>query len=256
MLYQQALRRSSGSGQKSAVTVAALGIPQGSLYKDVIDREDSSDSDADVEAGRSTLAKSRFPHRSSLKKKSRPKLAMLSPEVDDERVEDEDDAGGFLPFAANSAQPPKDDPSATLREPQGKQTTVPASSRPAQKTHRQRSEPHINTESSASSANSAMQPRDSSSGAEVASGTDGGEITQRPGPLSPRHRAQLANMSPRLRREGSEGSPSMGSSFSDLDDASVTQSALEDALLSNMRQGNFSNLASRASSLRDALSRR
>ncbi|OAA54900.1 Arb2 domain protein [Cordyceps fumosorosea ARSEF 2679] len=35
-------------------------------------------------------------------------------------------------------------------------------------------------------------------------------------------------------QEGSDGTPSMGSSFSDLDDASVTQSALEEALASNM----------------------
>ncbi|KAJ4150496.1 hypothetical protein LMH87_011244 [Akanthomyces muscarius] len=35
-------------------------------------------------------------------------------------------------------------------------------------------------------------------------------------------------------QEGSDGTPSMGSSFSDLDDASVTQSALEEALASHM----------------------
>ena len=39
----------------------------------------------------------------------------------------------------------------------------------------------------------------------------------------------------------------MGSSFSDLDDASVTQSALEDALLSNMQHGNFSSIGTIAS---------
>ncbi|KAK2075174.1 hypothetical protein P8C59_009321 [Phyllachora maydis] len=38
-----------------------------------------------------------------------------------------------------------------------------------------------------------------------------------------------------ISREGSEGTPSMGSSFSDLDDASVTQSALEEALASKMQ---------------------
>lgn len=48
----------------------------------------------------------------------------------------------------------------------------------------------------------------------------------------------------------------MGSSFSDLDDASVTQSALEDALMSNMRHQGGSTMASRMSSLRDALGRR
>ncbi|KAJ9498641.1 hypothetical protein H2202_005827 [Exophiala xenobiotica] len=52
-------------------------------------------------------------------------------------------------------------------------------------------------------------------------------------PLSPPHRALLLQSSPR-RGTGSDTSPSMGSSFSDLDDASVTQSALEEALLSGM----------------------
>lgn len=64
---------------------------------------------------------------------------------------------------------------------------------------------------------------------------------RQPGPLSPR-RAELAAQSPGSKsrgysREGSDGTPSMGSSFSDLDDASVTQSALEEALASHMNRG-------------------
>ncbi|KAJ6087271.1 hypothetical protein N7467_006185 [Penicillium canescens] len=51
-------------------------------------------------------------------------------------------------------------------------------------------------------------------------------------------------------RETSDGTPSMGSSFSDLDDASVTQSALEEALLSNMQHG---GMASRMSTISQAL---
>ncbi|EXJ85418.1 hypothetical protein A1O1_05782 [Capronia coronata CBS 617.96] len=58
--------------------------------------------------------------------------------------------------------------------------------------------------------------------------------TPNPNPLSPPHRA-LMQSSPRGHiGPGSDTSPSMGSSFSDLDDASVTQSALEEALLSGM----------------------
>jgi hypothetical protein len=43
-----------------------------------------------------------------------------------------------------------------------------------------------------------------------------------PGPISPRHRAELARLSPRAagtrsRKDGSDGTPSMGSSYSDLD---------------------------------------
>ncbi|UNI13761.1 hypothetical protein JDV02_000473 [Purpureocillium takamizusanense] len=66
------------------------------------------------------------------------------------------------------------------------------------------------------------------------------------GPLSPRRKAELAGRSPGGKakassREGSDGTPSMGSSFSDLDDASVTQSALEDALASQMNRGAISS---------------
>lgn len=63
----------------------------------------------------------------------------------------------------------------------------------------------------------------------------------------------LATLSPRQRRiakEGSDGTPSMGSSFSDLDDASVTQSALEEALANEMTQG---GVASRMSTISQAL---
>lgn len=84
--------------------------------------------------------------------------------------------------------------------------------------------------------------------------------TRTPGPLSPRRATELAGRSPSSKgkgysREGSDGTPSMGSSFSDLDgnlpdalawydylltdnvDASVTQSALEEALASHMKAG-------------------
>ena len=100
-----------------------------------------------------------------------------------------------------------------------------------------------------------------------------------PGPLSPKRTVELAGRSPGVKgkgREGSDGTPSMGSSFSDLDgifpffplllsalsrwglketdmdlDASVTQSALEEALASNMQAGG--GMASRMSSISQAL---
>ena len=65
--------------------------------------------------------------------------------------------------------------------------------------------------------------------------------------------APLSSLSPRQRllaKEGSEGTPSMGSSFSDLDDASVTQSALEEALANEMARG---GVASRMSTISQAL---
>ena len=74
--------------------------------------------------------------------------------------------------------------------------------------------------------------------------------------LSPRQQAALASAGLSPRRHGSESSPSMGSSFSDLDDASVTQSALEEALMSGM--GNTTTtlgggVASRVSGISQAL---
>ncbi|KAI1263737.1 hypothetical protein F5Y18DRAFT_428611 [Xylariaceae sp. FL1019] len=65
---------------------------------------------------------------------------------------------------------------------------------------------------------------------------------QRPsGPLSPRRTMELSGRSSGAKGKGysrdSDDTPSMGSSFSDLDDASVTQSALEEALASNMQDG-------------------
>ncbi|EAU38506.1 conserved hypothetical protein [Aspergillus terreus NIH2624] len=73
-----------------------------------------------------------------------------------------------------------------------------------------------------------------------------------PGTFSPRRAADLAHLSPRrsvASRDASD-TPSMGSSFSDLDDASVTQSALEEALLSNMQHG---GMASRMSTISQAI---
>ena len=68
----------------------------------------------------------------------------------------------------------------------------------------------------------------------------------------PQH-SPLSALSPRQRRvakEGSEGTTSMGSSFSDLDDASVTQSALEEHLANEMTHG---SVASRMSTISQAL---
>ncbi|KFZ16187.1 hypothetical protein V502_05209 [Pseudogymnoascus sp. VKM F-4520 (FW-2644)] len=66
-------------------------------------------------------------------------------------------------------------------------------------------------------------------------------------PIPGRRTAELAGRSPvsKGKEQGmgreSDGTPSMGSSFSDLDDASVTQSALEEALLSNMQHGGMAS---------------
>ncbi|KAL2180808.1 uncharacterized protein P884DRAFT_235966 [Thermothelomyces heterothallicus CBS 202.75] len=85
-----------------------------------------------------------------------------------------------------------------------------------------------------------LLPTTTTTGAGMAAGGGGGGGPSQ-GPLSPRRATELAG--PRgarakgTSREGSDGTPSMGSSFSDLDDASVTQSALEEALASRMQDG-------------------
>ena len=77
-------------------------------------------------------------------------------------------------------------------------------------------------------------------------------------PQSQRRPSQtpLSTLSPKQRRaakEGSDGTPSMGSSFSDLDDASITQSALEEALANEMTHG---GVASKMSTISQALKSR
>ncbi|KAB8356530.1 hypothetical protein FH972_024113 [Carpinus fangiana] len=72
------------------------------------------------------------------------------------------------------------------------------------------------------------------------------------GALSPQQRAELTGgkSSRRSKKEGSEGTPSMGSSFSDLDDASVTQSAMEEYYLSKMQHGAASRMSTFSQALR------
>lgn len=111
---------------------------------------------------------------------------------------------------------------------------------------------------------------DSSASSGVAIGSPRAGPQRPTEPLSPRRVAHLSRQSSRQQgsaNQSSEETPSMGSSFSDLDgisfafpvlrsilltasDASVTQSALEEALLSNMQHG---GMASRMSTISQAL---
>lgn len=189
-------------------------------------------SESDSEEEPSALARSQAFKRTQLSKK--PTMATLSSDGDAEDDGD-DSSGGYLPFAAGS-KGTKADPAATLRTATKRQpTNIQAAAAAPTKAKAPEQPPG----SSASSASSAQQPPPPSG----------------PGPLSPRQRAELEKLSPRHKKSGSDGSPSMGSSFSDLDDASVTQSALEDALLSNMQHGSI-GMGSRISTLREALGRK
>ena len=195
------------------------------------DSSSSSSSDSDTPA---PISQSRTFMRRPRYSASKAPLHPLS-----DADEEDENSPPFLPFsnpkAINSL--PAADPSATLRVP----PETPPPLRPPTGTSARSEQPlHPNVHSSSSSAQS--QP---SSSAQSQPKPRQGHPNQAQTPLS--------TLSPRQRRitkEGSEGTPSMGSSFSDLDDASITQSALEEALANEMTHG---SVASRMSTISQAL---
>ncbi|KAF2021909.1 hypothetical protein BU24DRAFT_417557 [Aaosphaeria arxii CBS 175.79] len=180
----------------------------------------SSDSDdLDNPAHRSQLFK-----RPPRFQKQRPRELSAYDEEPEDDVDDFAQSGdGSLPFA----QGPKD------AGPAGKRRHAP---------HHQPT-----SDKSRQAAGSSKYPKSMDASSSLASSASDAPrpSTAGHGPLSPRHRAELARLSPRGRgkREGSDGTPSMGSSFSDIDDAGISQSALEEALLSNIQHGRMSTLS-------------
>ncbi|KAE8328457.1 hypothetical protein BDV39DRAFT_67492 [Aspergillus sergii] len=160
---------------------------------------------------------------------------------DDE--EDEDESPAFLPLSRAQPEATRDPSGQDLNATPRLQGEDQAGAR--RRTSKQSPIPRasITTESSTSSV---------SSGAPVTVPRRG--VNSIPSPLSAPPREELAHLSPRRLnnsgRDAIDGTPSMGSSYSDLDDASVTQSALEEALLSNMQHG---GMASRMSTISQAL---
>ena len=199
--------------------------------------EDSSTSSSSDSDNPAPISQSRIFMRRPRYSASKAPLHPLS-----DADEEGEDSPPFLPFSNPKAVKsiPASDPSATLRVP----PETPPPQRPTTgtptKSKQPEQPPHPNIYSSSSSAQS--QP---SSSAQSQPKPRQGRSTQAQTPLS--------TLSPRQRRitkEGSEGTPSMGSSFSDLDDASVTQSALEEALANEMTHG---SVASRMSTISQAL---
>ncbi|KAH7037246.1 uncharacterized protein B0I36DRAFT_313616 [Microdochium trichocladiopsis] len=139
--------------------------------------------------------------------------------ADDDDDEDEPAFRMFQPQAGSSSTGQNHDLSATLR---GDQKRLSKHSTRDHRLHRSH-----HSDSSSSSTAAFRGPPDKGAGPA--------------GPLSPRRTMELAGRSPGVKGKGqsrdSDGTPSMGSSFSDLDDASVTQSALEEALASKMGDG-------------------
>ena len=122
-------------------------------------------------------------------------------------ADEEDDEPDFMPFAAGPADTATHhDPSATLR---GDPRNI--GRRPAHKKSMDAALQSQTSDSSASSATPATRRPEPLHGTQ----------RQRPtGPLSPRRTVELAGRSPGLKgkgRQDSDGTPSMGSSFSDLD---------------------------------------
>jgi hypothetical protein len=112
-----------------------------------------------------------------------------------------------MPFA----EPTHHDPSATLRgDPRNiSRRNLPTHKKPSVATHQSQT-----SDSSASSAATPARPRPE------AIARESSQRQRLTGPLSPRRTAELAGRSPISKgkgREGSDGTPSMGSSFSDLD---------------------------------------
>jgi len=166
----------------------------------------SSSSASESEPTEPTSKSQAFPRRLHFSSVRAPSHQPDDGEADD----DDEESPAFLPFSTPAPAPTIQDPSATLRI---DTPTYPAPNRAV--TQAANSQPSQTTHSSVSSGSSAA--------AGVTSTQVDGTLAQRPpGPLSPRRAAELSALSPRRRalaREGSDGTPSMGSSFSDLDGA-------------------------------------
>ncbi|KAK0510186.1 hypothetical protein JMJ35_007580 [Cladonia borealis] len=179
----------------------------------------SSDSEAPHPINRSRVF-ARRPRYSTTK-------APLNPLSDAD--EEDEDSPPFLPFSdarKPTTPPPPTSPSATLKI---SPKRTPSHRQPPNPNTKLKS-PKLPQTAHSSSSSAQSQP----------------QSQNRPPQQSP-----LSTLSPRQRRlakEGSDGTPSMGSSFSDLDDASVTQSAMEEALASNINRG----VASRMSTISQA----
>ena len=179
---------------------------------------------------------------------------------DDE--DDDDDAPAFLPLVRESGHSHRERPaqelSATLRL-DAERAAAQRRRDPDQRSgHRVPATSESSTSSMSSAGLIGLPPGETRRTGQRAT-ISGPQRT-----LEPRQNSRRSNTSG---REASDGTPSMGSSFSDLDgmspdsedngfllinppDASVTQSALEEALLSNMQHG---GMASRMSTISQAL---
>ncbi|KAF2703951.1 hypothetical protein K504DRAFT_463024 [Pleomassaria siparia CBS 279.74] len=193
----------------------------------------SSESDPDGPAHRSQLFK-----RPPRFRQQRPRELLSYDEQLEEGDDPESSVTAPLPFARTlNAPAPRLDEGGKGASEDGKRQH--AKVRGTETNQEQEYKANITDVSSSMASSASDAPKSSSVGGLNGKGH---------GPLSPRHRAELARLNshgtgPRSKGNGSEGTPSMGSSFSDIDDAGISQSALEEALLSNIQHGRMSTLS-------------
>ena len=214
-------RPSREQNRKSVETSPKYGRPSMERLSSSSAIDSSSSSDSDEGHG---MTRSRAFARRPRYAAARSKLNALS-----DADEEGEDSPPFLPFSdvRSATTPPPSDPGATLRL----DPNPGAERRPAGVMAKGKAGALPQTAySSSSSAQSQPQSHKQ-------------RPPSRPSTLSPQQR--------RIAKEaGSDGTRSMGSSFSDLDDASVTQSALEEALAGEMQHG---GVASKMSTISQAL---
>ncbi|MCJ1407365.1 hypothetical protein MMC19_001436 [Ptychographa xylographoides] len=217
----------------------------------------SSSSSSEPQPLSHSRAITRRPRYTTQKKKAKNKQGLLSSadEEDDNDDTDDDDAPAFLPFsnpgATETPQSPQD-PSATLRRlPSNTTRKEPPSTIRTTNTNPQSQPKAASRAQPQSSTKTAHSSSSSLSSAFPASNTQSNTLSS-PGPGMTSPIGPLSALSPRTRRmarEGSEGTPSMGSSFSDLDDASLTQSALEEQMAREIRDAGSLGVVSRMGGL-------
>ncbi|BCR91500.1 multidomain presynaptic cytomatrix related protein [Aspergillus chevalieri] len=212
-----------GSGRRLSANIREQAPPAPTRRSPTLEEEDlstsSSESESDEEEELDSRRNPRF--------KRFGKFSMHRPGLRDDEEDDDDDSPAFLPYSRDVEHRPREhsgqDLNATLRLNTGSPDV-----------YRRRSAEHPQTPRKFMAAESSMS-----------SASSGVPVSHQPGDNS-RQASQLA--SPRRSKEASDGTPSMGSSFSDLDATDVTQSALEEELLS-MQGG----MASRMSTISQAL---
>lgn len=190
--------RSSFGGQRKVTPQVQQEEPAGYDSPPPAEFSDSESSSEDESTSQSMARSQAFRRPPHLGGHRRGSLNPYTDDADDD--EDDESSGGFLPFATTNSVGKQEDVAATLRSPPPPRRTAERAG-----TAQGRTVVESSATSSESSVAAPARNQRPKAGADPASA------------LSPRRRAELAGLSPRLRRDGSEGTPSMGSSFSDLD---------------------------------------